>query len=246
MAAAQVDVVRALQPHGPYRLAGYCNGGLVAYEVARRLREAGETVDRLALIAAAPVTSLARTGRTLATAAALARLPADRVVEPLARVRSLVEALAELPRRQRLPFLAAKWRLLARAGAASPAAEAPDVMDVYHRVVMRYFPHRAPGHVVLFWPEQEPWGSASAAAAAWRRLVPQVDVHVVPGDHLAVVHDHLDVLAERLAPYLEGRPAPAEPGPPTVVERVRLSLPPVVIEFAETLERACEMSLCLA
>ena len=41
MAAAQLDVVRALQPRGPYRLAGYCNGGLVAYEIARRLREAG-------------------------------------------------------------------------------------------------------------------------------------------------------------------------------------------------------------
>jgi hypothetical protein len=51
-----------------------------------------------------------------------------------------------------------------------------------------------------------------------------------------------------VAPYLEGRPAPAEPEPRSVsvVERVRLSLPPVVVEFAEALERACEMSLCLA
>jgi hypothetical protein len=68
----------------------------------------------------------------------------------------------------------------------------------------------------------------------------------VPGDHLAVVHDHLDVLVERLAPYLESRPAASEPIPLTLVERARLSLPPVVVDLAEAMERACEMSICLA
>src|SRR4029453_18247098 len=71
MAAAALDLVRTLQPRGPYRLAGYCNGGLVAYEIARRLREAGETVELVALVAAAPVTPLARTGRVLRSAARL-------------------------------------------------------------------------------------------------------------------------------------------------------------------------------
>jgi thioesterase domain-containing protein/acyl carrier protein len=245
MAAAQLDVVRALQPRGPYRLAGYCNGGLVAYEIARLLRAAGEAVEMVALIAAAPVTPLARTGRILRAAAALTGLPPESVAEPVARVRSLVEALGELPRWQRLAFVAAKCRLLAR-GAQAGEATPPDVMDVYHRVVMRYFPRPAPDHVVVFWPEQEPWGPASAAAAAWRRLVPAVDVHVVPGDHLAVVHDHLDVLVERLAPYLEGRVPSSQPAPATVAERVRLSLPPFVVDLVETMERACEMSLCLA
>jgi amino acid adenylation domain-containing protein len=245
MAAAQLDVVRALQPRGPYRLAGYCNGGLVAYEVARYLSAAGETVELVALIAAAPVTPLARTGRILRAAASLTGLPPEPIAEPLARVRSLVEALGELPRRRRLAFVAAKWRLLTRRAPGDDATP-PDVMDVYHRVVMRYFPRPAPSPVVVFWPEQEPWGPASAAAAAWRRLVPAVDVHVVPGDHLAVVHDHLDVLVERLVPYLETPVPVSQPVPLTVGERLRLSLPPFVVDLAETMERACEMSLCLA
>ena len=50
MADYQVAVIRGAQPHGPYRLAGYSFGGLVAMEVARRLQEAGETVDFLGLI----------------------------------------------------------------------------------------------------------------------------------------------------------------------------------------------------
>jgi len=244
MAAAQLDLVRTLQPRGPYRLAGYCNGGLVAYEIARRLREAGETVDLVALVAAAPVTSLARTGRVLRSAARLSGLSPESVAEPLARVRSLVEALSEVPRRRRLAFVAAKCLGLARrAWPRAAARRTPDLMDVYHRVVMRYFPRRAPGRVVVFWPEHEPWGPADAAAAAWRRLVPEVDVHVVPGDHLAVVHDHLDVLAERLAPYLDGHAPPRPPVPETFAERLRLGLPPFVVDLADAMERAREMSL---
>ena len=248
MADAQLHVVRALQPGGPYRLAGYCNGGLVAYEVARRLRAEGETVALVALIAAAPVTPLAHAGRALRRAATLAGLSPEPLAEPLARLRSLIEALAALPPAQRPRFLVDKVRrLAARAWNASAREPAPpaDVMDVYHRVVMRYFPRPVPAHVTLFWPEQEPWGPAAAAAAAWGRLVPRVDLHVVPGDHLAVVHEHLDVLVDRLTPYLD-RSAPLEqPASPTLAERLRFGLPSLLVPVAETMERACELSRCL-
>jgi amino acid adenylation domain-containing protein len=49
MAEAYIAAIRALQPAGPYALAGYSFGGLVAYEMACRLRENGEAVDLLAL-----------------------------------------------------------------------------------------------------------------------------------------------------------------------------------------------------
>ncbi|MEU4341002.1 condensation domain-containing protein [Nocardia sp. NPDC023852] len=43
-------VLRAQQPRGPYYLGGWSMGGIVAHEVARRLRAAGEEVAVLALI----------------------------------------------------------------------------------------------------------------------------------------------------------------------------------------------------
>ncbi len=43
-------VLRAQQPSGPYHLGGWSMGGIVAHEVARRLRDSGETVAVLALI----------------------------------------------------------------------------------------------------------------------------------------------------------------------------------------------------
>ncbi len=42
--------VRRVQPQGPYEIAGYSYGGIVAYEMARQLTEAGEEVRKLYLI----------------------------------------------------------------------------------------------------------------------------------------------------------------------------------------------------
>ncbi len=42
--------LRAIQPHGPYRLAGWSLGGVLAYEVAVRLVSAGEAVSFLGLL----------------------------------------------------------------------------------------------------------------------------------------------------------------------------------------------------
>jgi len=50
MAAAHIQSIRAVQPEGPYLLGGWCNGGLVAYEIARQLHAAGQTVDLLVLL----------------------------------------------------------------------------------------------------------------------------------------------------------------------------------------------------
>ena len=47
MAARFVEEMRTVQPHGPYLLAGRCNGATVAFEIAQRLRRAGEKVPLL-------------------------------------------------------------------------------------------------------------------------------------------------------------------------------------------------------
>jgi amino acid adenylation domain-containing protein len=50
MATDYVDRIVAVQPHGPYRLAGVCNGGIIAFEVARQLERRSESVQLLAMI----------------------------------------------------------------------------------------------------------------------------------------------------------------------------------------------------
>lgn len=49
MAAMYVPAVKARQPQGPYLLAGWSLGGLIAYEMAQQLRAAGDEVGLLAM-----------------------------------------------------------------------------------------------------------------------------------------------------------------------------------------------------
>lgn len=49
MASEIVAVIRATRPKGPYLIGGWCTNGIMAFEVARQLRAAGEDVPLLAL-----------------------------------------------------------------------------------------------------------------------------------------------------------------------------------------------------
>ena len=49
MAANYVRAIRDVAPTGPYLLGGYCVGGMIAYEMARILKEQGQEVELVAL-----------------------------------------------------------------------------------------------------------------------------------------------------------------------------------------------------
>ncbi|MGH7722417.1 MAG: non-ribosomal peptide synthetase [Candidatus Dormibacteria bacterium] len=53
LAEPMLETIRHTQPHGPYVIAGYSLGGVLAYEVAGRLRAAGEEVAWLGVLDAA-------------------------------------------------------------------------------------------------------------------------------------------------------------------------------------------------
>ena len=50
IAAHCIEAMRVAQPSGPYLIAGYSSGGVIAYEMARQLRHGGERVELLALL----------------------------------------------------------------------------------------------------------------------------------------------------------------------------------------------------
>lgn len=62
LAARYLKDIRAQQPSGPYRLAGYSVGGILAFEIARQLAAAGETIATLFLLDPSPPTKLDVTG----------------------------------------------------------------------------------------------------------------------------------------------------------------------------------------
>ncbi|QQO35652.1 amino acid adenylation domain-containing protein [Bradyrhizobium diazoefficiens] len=50
IAAAAILAIREIQPHGPYRFAGYSSGAILAYAIAQRLLSLGEAVSFMAFI----------------------------------------------------------------------------------------------------------------------------------------------------------------------------------------------------
>uniref|UniRef100_UPI000B2E4838 non-ribosomal peptide synthetase n=1 Tax=Streptomyces graminilatus TaxID=1464070 RepID=UPI000B2E4838 len=113
LAAAHLTALREVRPHGPYHLAGWSLGGLLAYEMAHQLRAVGEEVATLTLLDTAyPGTTdvpadetallewfhedLARSAGTDPDAAARDALRAalTGATDPPARLRAVAEALA--------------------------------------------------------------------------------------------------------------------------------------------------------
>ena len=60
LATQRVRAIRSEQPSGPYFLAGYSLGGLLAYEVAGQLRAEGQQVAWVCLLNTATPEALAR------------------------------------------------------------------------------------------------------------------------------------------------------------------------------------------
>jgi amino acid adenylation domain-containing protein len=235
MAASYVEVVRQVQPEGPYLLGGYCSSGIVAFEMACQLRDAGERVDLLALVEA-PTEFMRwniRCLRGMVNAWGwLARW------EEETRLRHLSELWAQCQyylRRVRevrgmafgeqAVFAFKKVRaatmtaLCARRGhdVGHGLNEQPDsrlspsdVLNHYRRAVLGYTPRRYPGTINCFVARERT--ERRFEPHAWRRLATALDVREVPGDHQScIVTAHVAELANGLRTCLETAQRMSEP-----------------------------------
>jgi amino acid adenylation domain-containing protein len=224
MAAAYVAAMRSVQPHGPYMLAGHSFGGLVAFEMARQLRQAGERVALLALMDAilpdcafgAPVDApsmaaaapddaqwLADTARTLERyfQRSLGITAQDlRALSPDGQMARVLDALV----RADLVPASAGLSLLSSILAAQKASE---------RAASRYRPGRFDGPVTLLragdlHPDDArriPAALLADPALGWGAFADGgIQVHMVAGDHLSMLTEPLvEGLADALRSCLD-------------------------------------------
>ena len=178
MAADYLSALRAAQPHGPYRLGGFCGSGLVAYEMARQLTAQGETVEFLALIEAHAIN-------------APFRLALRRLSRRPGRFRAWQRAV--------LPVLAAvqsRWRVLRGRGE-------PGLLEACDRAAAAYVPLPYAGPVRLLRAADDPESSADAPLGLWREVAPVLIVEDVPGTHLSCLLEHVGALGEHLGAGLD-------------------------------------------
>ncbi|PRY49354.1 acetoacetyl-CoA synthetase [Geodermatophilus tzadiensis] len=182
VAADALVQVRGAQPAGPYTLLGYSFGGLVAHEVATRLRAAGEDVGCLGLLDVRP------------PLAALSRWEAARVrwAGRWATVRSGRVPAAVLRR------VTGRGRPSAPAPGPVPATPDPELRFFLgsQEVSEAHRPARFDGPVAYFLAE----GSRAAASrtlGAWRRVVRELRVVEVPGWHGDLDDERIGMLSDR-------------------------------------------------
>jgi amino acid adenylation domain-containing protein len=226
IAADRLRAVRAVRPHGPYVLGGHCYGGIVALEMACQLAAEGERVDAVVMVdTPAPRRRVRVAHRASETLGRLAGLsPAgratlfaglDRFAEGIAaQTRAARERFHRLARsdiRTQAGAVARRvaWaaRGIAHALEAGPAHDPHTTADasgeswqVYRRAIRRYVPAAYAGPVALFRAEQF---RADRPDLGWSRLLPRVDVSVVPGDHHTCITRHVGALAARLEERLQ-------------------------------------------
>jgi aspartate racemase len=196
LVARHLAAIRRVQPHGPYRLIGYCMGGVLALEAARRLQAGGEAVELLVLIDSfhAP--------RGLAPppdepAALFEAFALDLVERGGGDPREARAQLASMAERERIAF-AMEW---ARKARVLP----PDVADADAFVPwMRtsaanaalYLGHEAApyaGRVLFLRAEERGADPLDSWGATFQGALRVVDV---PGSHASMIEPpHVDALA---------------------------------------------------
>jgi thioesterase domain-containing protein len=212
MAANYVQVLREAQPRGPYFLAGYCFGGLVAFEMAQQMVQAGDRVGLLAVLDIFPGPRRRSRGMPLN--------PIQRVLRRcLWRTNFEAANLAALTARERIDYVFARARaarsilgrgLRERLHGVQPEGAALRAVAEAHRAAMaEYIPRVYSGRVVLFRPRYR-WGREFADPAfGWAGLAAGgLTVEVVPGGFLLEL-PFVRALAERFGACLTAAQASA-------------------------------------
>ncbi|MFD5594861.1 amino acid adenylation domain-containing protein [Streptomyces griseorubiginosus] len=193
--AEHTALIRDIQPHGPYHLLGYSMGGLVAYDIAVGLQEAGEQVALLALLDSFPGAWI-RQGP----------VPSDRP----ALLRSLLTILGrQLPDADTAPLTDSLFAELVRRVPDMPGslddAELAALVDVTannRRLLGEFAPRPYHADLLLFTAAQDP-DAVPGRHRSWQPYVQgRLDNHDIPCTHGEMTRP---TSLDRIGPVLDNR-----------------------------------------
>ncbi|MGZ5056356.1 MAG: thioesterase domain-containing protein, partial [Methylobacter sp.] len=199
MAAFYLKAIKERFPSGPYRLAGWSFGGLIAFELAQQFKAQGDEVALLALFD----TQLSD------------RLTGDQVAEE-DNAEILVNVMSEMIPDLSLQALrklddeeAQLHYVMDRAlevGFFPPGTDFMvfkrlwDVLITNRRIIQTYMPKPYEGKVSFFQAAELGKGLHVTTSEAWQPFIgQQLDLHIIPGNHYNMVSSpQVEVLAEKL------------------------------------------------
>ncbi len=201
MAQAFADLMEEVQPNGPYLLAGYSFGGLVAHEIARTLRARGREIAFLGLIDAYPDAGLSISAGAANVLRVVRSAPGARRAE----IGRLVD-LITFRLRIRLGLDPGLERVEGgdAAAAANPIPiELRRVRRASHAARQRYRLRASDCDAIFFRTTTRLPTFPADPRRIWRRYLRQLAVETVAGHHYSMVEDdsgHLAAALDRCLP----------------------------------------------
>ena len=182
MASFYLRGILRLQPHGRYILAGYSLGGLVALEMAKMLRNAGNEIALLVMLDSYPDRNL------------LSKFQKLRLFAQKTKIR--------FANRGRIPRSSIRLGGLSSRDGINVFAPAFERVRESAFVALRsYTPAFYPGPV-KFVRAAELTDFPKNPAAVWRGIISKIEVDTVPGDHVGMLTREYANLGAVLTRYL--------------------------------------------
>lgn len=239
MAAERLAVLLAHQKEGPFLLGGYCNGGLIAYEMARQLQRRGQEVGLVLLVDVAGITPFRRRLRKLfhrrdilhVMRKAAKRLLGARAMMTIQDFQTAVDwgrwttipgwsacrGAVEKSRDSIARLMKISGLTVTRPGAhdqmvdrTSPEYREAYLNGVYHRAMRSYSPGKYRGKLVVLSSSYRNKRFLNDPSIGWDHVATEVETRTIPGDHLTCLSEHAGALAETIQYYLQKTDGPME------------------------------------
>jgi amino acid adenylation domain-containing protein len=202
LAARYLEELCAVQPQGPYQLAGWSVGGVIAFDMARQLSARGQEVDLLALFDSDIPCNTQR----------MKRIDPERILAELARPFGLDTQVGGLTGEARLLAIVEQARAVGLVPASFTPAQLRRLFRHYARVfranvraVRRYVPQPLALPLLLFRPADRSVTEVTGPKRDWASLAAAVTVCPVPGDHFSMMREpYVCSVAEQLGDHIAG------------------------------------------
>ncbi len=190
-AQVYLEAIKQLQPNGPYYFIGYSLGGLVMFEMARRLVKKEERVGLLAMVDSYPHASRLSAVQRVRLNARVARRRASMALRSTMRMLGFAEGPPQKLTLYRAPLH----------GSFAPAMQV--VREHTYSALKRYQPRFYKG-TIKFVRAETVTNFPEDPVPVWGPLTAEFDVETVPGDHIAMLTTHFERLASVLNTWLRG------------------------------------------
>jgi thioesterase domain-containing protein len=199
VAAIHIERLRTIQPEGPYLLGGFCNGGLLAYEMARQLEAAGERIDLLALVNPSPPIQFGKMRYISKRLNKLFQLSENKRAHLFLSARHALRHIYRTvsPEGHRVEDFDKLLGIEPRLKGIFPPVDAlyNDYVGVFSWLVSRYETGVYTGKITFYWASEERFIEKTWLPITAAKDSQDLESHTLPGTHMSCITEHVQDLA---------------------------------------------------